>query len=163
MVDLYRFLADHHIAYERHDHPAVFTVEDVRRLVPKLPGAKTKNLFLRDQKGRRHFLVILPADKRVAIKALHELIGSSRLSFGSADRLKKYLGVDPGSVTLFALINDCDHEVELIIDAGLWGQELFQFHPLVNTSTLVVSRENLKRFLDLIGHEVKLLKVPEQK
>ena len=162
MVDLYRFLADHHIAHARHDHPAVFTVEDVKRLVPKLPGAKTKNLFLRDQKGRRHFLVILPAEKRVAIKALHELIGSSRLSFGSADRLKKYLGVDPGSVTLFALINDRGHEVELIIDEGLWGQELFQFHPLVNTSTLVVSRKSLKRFLDLTGHQPKMLDVPEQ-
>jgi Ala-tRNA(Pro) deacylase len=162
MTDLYRFLADHHIEYERYDHPAVFTVEDVRRLVPPLPAAKTKNLFLRDQKGRRHFLLIVPADKRVAIKALHEVIGSSRLSFGSANRLKKYLGVDPGSVTLFALINDRDHEVELIIDESLWNQEAFQFHPLVNTSTLVVSRENLKRFLDLTGHEAKMLEVPEQ-
>jgi Ala-tRNA(Pro) deacylase len=163
MVDLYRFLADHHIEYERYDHPAVFTVEDVKRLVPPLPAAKTKNLFLRDQKGRRHFLVIVPADKQVAIKALHEVIGSSRLSFGSASRLKKYLGVDPGSVTLFALINDRDREVELIVDESLWQQEAFQFHPLVNTSTLVVSRKNLKRFLDLTGHEAKMLEVPAQK
>jgi Ala-tRNA(Pro) deacylase len=163
VVDLYRFLAEHRIEYERYDHPAVFTVEDVRRLVPALPAAKTKNLFLRDQKGRRHFLVIVPADKRVAIKALHAVIGSGRLSFGSPDRLKKYLGVDPGAVTLFALINDRDHDVELIIDEALWKQEAFQFHPLVNTSTLVVSRENLKRFLDLTGHAAKMLEVPEQK
>lgn len=163
MVDLYRFLADHQIEYQRYDHPAVFTVEDVRRLVPRLPAAKTKNLFLRDHRGKRHFLVIVPADKRVAIKALHEVIGSTRLSFGSASRLKKYLGVDPGAVTLFALINDRYHEVELIIDESLWKQEAFQFHPLVNTSTLVISRDNLQRFLHLTGHEAKMMEVPEQK
>jgi Ala-tRNA(Pro) deacylase len=116
MADLYQILAEHHIEYQRHDHPAVYTVEDTKRLVPPLPAAKTKNLFLRDHKGRRHFLVIVPADKRVDIKALRGVIGSSRLSFGSADRLKKYLGVDPGSVTVFALINDPDHKVELIMD-----------------------------------------------
>jgi Ala-tRNA(Pro) deacylase len=70
--------------------------------------------------------------------------------------------VDPGPVTIFALINDPDHEVELIMDESLWGQEAFQFHPLVNTSTLVVSRENLKRFLDLTGHDVNTLVVREQ-
>jgi Ala-tRNA(Pro) deacylase len=163
MVDFYQFLSEHRIDYERYDHPAVYTVDDVKRLVPPLPAAKTKNLFLRDHKGRRHFLVIVPADKRVNIKALNDLIGSSRLSFGSADRLKKFLGVDPGSVTIFALVNDPDHSVELIIDEALWAQKAFQFHPLVNTSTLVVSNDNLKRFLAVTGHEVKTLAVPSQK
>ena len=163
MVDLYQILAEHQIEFERYDHPAVYTVEDVKRLVPPLPAAKTKNLFLRDHKGRRHFLVIVPADKRVDIKALNVAIGSSRLSFGSANRLKKFLGVDPGSVTIFALVNDYDHEVELIIDESLWEQEAFQFHPLVNTSTLVISNDNLKRFLALTGHDVKILSVPSQK
>jgi Ala-tRNA(Pro) deacylase len=163
MVDLYYILAEHHIEYERYDHPAVYTVEDVRRFVPPLPAAKTKNLFLRDHKGKRHFLVIVPAEKRVHIKALHAVIGSSRLSFGSANRLKKYLGVDPGAVAIFALINDPDHEVELILDESLWEHETFQFHPLVNTSTLVMSRTNLKRFLAITGHGVNTLVVPEQK
>ena len=163
MVDLYQILAEHHIEYERFDHPAVYTVEDVKRLVPPLPAAKTKNLFLRDHKGRRHFLVIVPADKRVDIKALNAAIGSSRLSFGSAKRLKKFLGVDPGSVTIFALVNDSDHKVELIIDKSLWKQEAFQFHPLVNTSTLLISNDNLKRFLALTGHDVEIMDVPSQK
>ena len=163
MVDLYQILAEHHIEYERFDHPAVYTVEDVKRLVPPLPAAKTKNLFLRDHKGRRHFLVIVPADKRVDIKALNAAIGSSRLSFGSAKRLKKFLGVDPGSVTIFALVNDSDHKVELIIDQSLWEQEAFQFHPLVNTSTLLISNDNLKRFLALAGHDVEIMDVPSQK
>ena len=106
--------------------------------------------------------MIVPADKRVAIKALHTAIGSSRLSFGSPDRLKKYLGVAPGAVTLFALVNDRDHKVELIVDESLSKEEAFQFHPLVNTSTLVVSRENMKRFLDSTGHQAKMLNVPAQ-
>ena len=163
MVDLYRFLADHQVQYERYDHPAVYTVADVKRLVPPLPAARTKNLFLRDHKGKRHFLVIVPADKRVDIKTLNTAIGSSRLSFGSANRLQKFLGVDPGSVTIFALVNDRDHRVEVIIDKSLWEQKAFQFHPLVNTSTLVVSNANLNRFLTLTGHEVKVLAVPSQK
>ena len=98
MIDLYQFLAENHIEYKRHDHPPVYTVADVERLVPTLPAVKTKNLFLRDKKGRRHFLVAVPAPKRVNIKALGAVIGSGHLSFGSPDRLKKYLGVDPGSV-----------------------------------------------------------------
>jgi Ala-tRNA(Pro) deacylase len=86
MVDLYQILAKHRIDYERHDHPAVYTVEDVKRLVPPLPAAKSRNLFFQDGKGRRHFLVIVPAGKRVDIKALNHAIGSSRLSFGSSNR-----------------------------------------------------------------------------
>ena len=163
MVDFYQYLDEHQIEYERYDHPPVYTVDDVKRLVPPLPAAKTKNLFLRDHKGRRHFLVIVPADKRVDIKALNALIGASRLSFGSADRLKKFLGVDPGSVTIFALVNDPEHSVELIIDEILWTQQAFQFHPLINTATLVISNDNLKRFLASTGHDVRTLGVPSQK
>jgi Ala-tRNA(Pro) deacylase len=162
MEDFYKFLADNQIDYERHDHPAVFTVADVERLVPTLPAVKTKNLFLRDKKGRRHFLVAVPAQKRVNIKALGAAIGAGHLSFGSSDRLKKYLGVDPGSVTVLATINDPDHAVELFFDTVLWAEETFQFHPLVNTSTLVISKEGLKRYFELTGHEVRLIDVPSQ-
>ena len=160
MSDVYLFLADHHIGYKRYDHPAVFTVADVERLVPPLPAARTKNLFLRDKKGKRHFLVVLPARKRVDIKALGVVIGAGRLSFGSPDRLKRYLGVDPGSVTILALIRDSEHAVEVVFDKILGQEEAFQFHPLVNTSTLVISRDSLKRFISQTGHEVCLLDVP---
>ena len=160
MSDFYRFLEENRIEYERHDHPPVYTVAEAQRLVPPLPAAKTKNLFLRDKKGRRHFLVIVPAAKKVDIKALPGVLGSDRLSFGSADRLKKYLGVDPGAVTLFAIFNDPDGKVELIIDESLWQASAFQFHPLVNTSTLVISRENLQRFIDSTGHQARNLNVP---
>ena len=162
MAYFYQFLADNQIEYERHDHPPVYTVADVERLVPTLPAVKTKNLFLRDKKGRRHFLVAVPAQKRVNIKALGAVIGSGHLSFGSPDRLKKHLGVDPGSVTVLATINDPENSVELFFDKILWEEEIFQFHPLVNTSTLVITRENLKRFFELTGHGVRRIDVPAQ-
>ncbi len=160
MTDVYRFLTDHHIEYERHDHPAVFTVADVERLVPPLPAARTKNLFLRNKKGNRHFLVMVPALKRVDLKALGRVVGCGHLSFGSPQRLKKHLGVDPGSVSILALISDADHAVEVIFDQALWQEEAFQFHPLVNTSTLLISRDNLQCFLEATGHQVKTLPVP---
>ena len=160
MDTFFQFLAQHNVEYERHDHPAVYTVEESERLVPPLPGAKTKNLFLRDKKGQRHFLVVIPAQKRVNIKTLPEVVGSSRLSFGSAKRLKKYLGVEPGAVTLLAIFNDPDHKVEVFIDRDLWESEAFNFHPLVNTSTLVISRKDIERFVKATGHEVRIVDVP---
>ncbi|UCG11396.1 MAG: prolyl-tRNA synthetase associated domain-containing protein [Deltaproteobacteria bacterium] len=162
MTDLYKFLEEHNIEYERHDHPPVYTVEDVNRLVPPLPAAKTKNLFFRDEKGRRYFLVVVPAEKRVDIKRLPGVIGSSRLSFGSPNRLNKYLGVEPGAVSVFAIVNDSNKVVEVIIDEASWMSEAFQFHPLVNTSTLLITRENLSLFLELTGHKTKRLAVPAQ-
>jgi Ala-tRNA(Pro) deacylase len=162
MPEFYQFLADHHIEYERHDHPAVYTVEEAERLVPPLPGAKSKNLFLRDKKGLHHFLVVVEAQKRIDIKALTAVIGSGRLSFGSAQRLEKYLGVEPGAVTLLAIFNDPDHEVDVFIDRALWESDAFNFHPLVNTSTLVILRKNLQRFIEATGHQIQIVDVPGQ-
>ena len=162
MPDIYQFLADNQIEYERHDHPPVYTVADVERLVPPLPAAKTKNLFLRDKKGKRHFLVVVPAKKRVDIKALSNVIGAGHLSFGSPDRLKRHLGVDPGSVTILAVVSDPEQAVEVYFDEVLWREEAFQFHPLVNTSTLLIQRDSLERFLKATGHEIQFLNVPAQ-
>ena len=120
-MDIYQFLADHDIEYERHDHPPVFTCEEALRLVPPLPAAKTKNLFLRDRKGRRHFLVAVGYEKVVDLKALASLLGVSKLGFASAERLQRYLGVDPGSVSILGVVNDVNEEVEVIVDQDLWG------------------------------------------
>ncbi len=160
MTDIYEFLNRHGVEYERCDHPPVFTVEDVHRLVPPLPAAKTKNLFFRDKKGKRHFLVIVEGDKRIDIKGLPGALNADKISFGSPDRLKRHLGVDPGSVTLFALVNDTEKNVELVIDKSLWESDAFQFHPLVNTATLVVSRENVERFLEAVEHPARIIDVP---
>jgi Ala-tRNA(Pro) deacylase len=157
--DLLSFLDCNGIEYQRCDHPAVYTVEEAARLVPPLPGAKTKNLFLRDKPGRRHFLVCVPAAKQVDLRALSEALGTGRLSFGSADRLMARLGVEPGAVTLLAVFNDPGRTVELFVDADLWAHEAFQFHPLVNTGTLVLSRAAVTRFLELIDCPFRVIAV----
>ena len=161
--EFYAFLEEHRLAYQRCDHPPVYTVPEAARLVPSLPGAKTKNLFLRDKPGRRHFLVCVPAAKQVDLNVLSDRIGANRLSFASPDRLRKYLGVEPGAVTLLAVFNDPIHAAEVFVDEDLWLADAFQFHPLVNTSTLVISREAVKRFLELTEHPLNLVKVPEKK
>src|SRR2546423_11895387 len=119
-MDLMTYLASHGIDAKRFEHPPVMTVEESDRLVPRLPGAKTKNLFLRDKKGARHFLVTVPHDLVVDLNALGERLGAGRLGFGSAERLLKHLGITPGSVSLLALMNDTAHAVEFVIDRRLW-------------------------------------------
>ncbi len=162
MQEFYDFLKANEVAYDRHDHPAVYTVEESDRLVPKLPGAKTKNLFLRDDKGKRHFLVMVPSDKQVNLKGLTGEIGIKRISFASPQRLQKYLGLEPGAVSPMAVYNDKDHDVEVFFDRDLWESDAFQFHPLVNTSTIVITRDNMERFLNATGHAFQIIQVPER-
>ena len=97
-MDLYSFLADHNIDYERYDHPPVYTCDDVKLGVPPLPAARTKNLFARDKKGLRHFLIVVSDEKMIDLKSLSSLLETGRLSLASPERLKKYLGSDPGAV-----------------------------------------------------------------
>ena len=159
-MDIYRFFDTHGIAYERHDHPAVFTCEEADRLVPPLPAAKTKNIFICDRKGQRHFLVVVGYEKRVDLRALSEILDARKLRLASPQRLKKYLGLDPGSVTLLGVVNDPNGEVEVIVDEDLWTAETFQCHPLVNTSTVVISRKDIQRIMDITGHRVCVRRVP---
>lgn len=162
MNPFFEFLESNEIEYTRHDHPAVYTVEEADRLVPSLPAAKTKNLFLRDDKGRRHFLVLVRSHKQVDLKALKKQLGVKRISFGSPERLQKYLGIEPGAVSLLAVYNDKEHGVEVVMDSDLWEADTFQFHPLVNTSTLVITKENITRFLNATGHKIEVMAVPER-
>ena len=159
-MELTEFLVKHGIHLVRHEHPPVMTVEESLRLVPKFPGAKTKNLFLRDKKGRRHFLVTVPHDKAVDIDALAEMIGVNGLGFGSAERLLKYLGIRPGSVSLLALVSDEARAVEFVIDKALWGAEAVHAHPLDNTATMVIPHADLERFLAATGHTPRVVDVP---
>ena len=159
-ADLDAFLARHGIALRRVDHPPVMTVEESERLVPPLPGMKTKNLFLRDKKGTRHFLVTVPHELVVDLNALGERLGANRLGFASAERLLKHLGITPGSVSLLALVSDTSHSVEFIIDRRLWEASAVHAHPLVNSATLVIPHAELERFLKATGHEVRIIDVP---
>jgi Ala-tRNA(Pro) deacylase len=159
-VNLERFLQRHGIAPARHEHPAVMTVEESERLVPKLPGAKTKNLFLRDKKGRRHFLVTAPHDLPVDLEALGAALGAGRLSFASPARLQQHLGLTPGSVSLLGLVNDEARAVEFVIDRRLWETDAVHAHPLVNTATMVVTHADLERFLAATGHAPRVIDIP---
>lgn len=158
-MDLTSFLARHAIVAERTEHPPVMTVEESERLVPPLPGAKTKNLFLRDKKGTRHFLVTVPHDVTVDLAALGVEIGAGRLGFASAERLQRHLGITPGSVSLLALVNDHAHAVEFVIDRRLWNAEAVHAHPLVNTATLVIRHGELERFLAATGHVPRIVDI----
>ena len=159
-MGIYQILDDHNIEYERHDHSPVFTCEEADRLVPFLSAAKTKNLFLCDKKGRRHFLVVVGSRKVVDLKALSSLLGINKLRFASPERLKRYFGVDPGAVSILGVVNDLNYSVEIIIDKNVWDKKALQCHPLVNTRTLVISLDNIKRLLELTGHDPRILNVP---
>tara|TARA_B100001540_G_scaffold176446_1_gene155751 strand:- start:619 stop:1071 length:453 start_codon:yes stop_codon:yes gene_type:complete len=148
------------VSYERFDHPAVYTVSEAKKLSPEMDGASTKNLFLRDKKGIRHFLVVVPQDKQVDLKELSSILEASRLSFASPDRLKKYLGIEPGSVSILALLNDPEKTVEVFVDNELWNAEIILCHPLVNTSTLAITRDGIKQFLEKTGHNLMLVEIP---
>ena len=160
MTDIYEFLDSLNVSYERFDHPAVYTVSEAKKLSPEMDGASTKNLFLRDKKGIRHFLVVVPQDKQVDLKELSSILEASRLSFASPDRLKKYLGIEPGSVSILALLNDPEKTVEVFVDNELWNAEIILCHPLVNTSTLAITRDGIKQFLEKTGHNLMLIEIP---
>src|SRR5207237_10923547 len=119
-MDLPSFLALHGIAARRVEHPPVMTVEESERLVPPLPGAKTKNLFLRNKKGDRHFLVTVPHDAAVDLNVLGEQLGAGRLGFASPERLMKHLGITPGAVSLLALVNDAAPAAGFVIARRGW-------------------------------------------
>ena len=140
------------IAHKTHRHRPVFTVEESRDLKAALPGGHTKNLFLKDKKGRL-FLLSALGDTVIDLNAVSKLIGSGRFSFGNADLLLQYLGVTPGSVTLFGLINDTDRHVTVVLDEGLFAHDPVNFHPLRNDATTAVSPADMLKFVRATGHE----------
>lgn len=159
-MSLDAFLLHHGIRVERVEHAAVMTVEESERLAPAMPGAKTKNLFLRDKKGLRHFLVTVPARRAVDLDALGATLGAGRIGFASPERLEKHLGIRPGSVSLLALVNDRAGAVEFVIDRTLWEADAVQAHPLLNTATMILPHAELERFLRATGHVPRVIDVP---
>jgi len=153
---LISYLDDLGIETSTAEHPAVFTVDEARRVRGNLPGAHSKSLFLRNKKGRM-WLVVTLEDRTIDLKDLGERLGAGRLSFGSADRLMGYLGVIPGAVTPFATINDHEGVVQIALDRAMLELEPLNFHPLDNTKTTTISAEGLLRFLEATGHTPDLL------
>jgi len=157
MSTIYEVLNQLGIQYVKHEHPAVFTCEQADELAGHVPGGRSKNLFLRNQKGDKHYLFVAFADKRADLKTLTKLVGESRLSFASEDRLMKYLNLTPGSVSPFGLINDTNHEVIVLIDNELMKHETLGFHPNVNTATLEITSTSFKEFLEATGNDVRYI------
>ncbi len=145
------------IAYVRHEHPPVATVEEAEKHWGPLKAAHCKNLFLRNYKGNRHYLVIAPVSRGIDLKRLNAELGEDRLSFASAERLWRWLGVEPGSVSPFGLINDETHHVQVVCDQALRASAALGFHPNVNTATLEIALADFERFLSARGNPVRWL------
>lgn len=151
-AELFAFFDAQGIAHKTFEHPPVFRVGEGLEIKAAMPGGHTKNLFLKDAKGQL-WLVSALGETAIDLKALPAAIGSARLSFGSAERLLENLGVTPGSVTAFALVNDPDHKVRFVVDKSLLAHETINFHPLANDATTAVSREGFLAFLRALGRE----------
>jgi len=160
MKNILQILKNLGITYTEHKHPAVFTVEEANKYYDTIPGTHTKNLFLRNKKGDKHYLVVIESSKRVDLGKLKQILGESKLSFASPERLKEHLNLTPGSVTPFGLIHDKDKKVQVIIDNDLWESEEINCHPNINTSTLTISSKDFRKFLEWTGNSVQSLDIP---
>jgi Ala-tRNA(Pro) deacylase len=150
--DLFAYLDDLGIAHTTVEHEAVFTVAESQKVRERLTGGETKNLFLKDKKGN-YFLVTALQDTEVDLKSIHTRIdGRGRVSFGNAERLMEFLGVVPGSVTAFGVINDTQGNVRVVLDEELMKHDTINCHPLRNDATTSIARDDLLRFLESTGH-----------
>jgi Ala-tRNA(Pro) deacylase len=155
---LFAYLDSLGVAHQTVWHPPVFTVDDAQaqRDRDHLAGGFTKNLFLRDKKGTL-FLVVAPEDATIELKSLHRLLGATgRFSFASSELMRELLGVEPGSVTPFAVINDKAGQITIVLDSAMMAHEVLNFHPLVNTGTTTISRDGLLKFLEATGHRPRI-------
>ena len=155
-AELFACLDSLGIAHKTVTHPPVFTVEEGRELRGAVEGGHTKNLFLRDKKGTV-FLVVALENAVIDLKSLHRLLGATgRFSFGSPELMRELIGVEPGSVTPFSVINDKAGQVTVVLDAAMMEHKILNYHPLVNTGTTTISREGLLRFLEATGHKPRI-------
>lgn len=157
-ADLFRRLDDLGIKTTTVEHAAVFTVAESDKIHADLPGGHTKNLFLKDAKDTL-WLVVAEHQTPVDLKALHKQLGAARFSFGKAELLAEVLGVTPGSVTALAIINDTTGRVSVVVDAALMRYEVINCHPLENTATTAIGREDLLKFIRASGHEPRIVEI----
>jgi Ala-tRNA(Pro) deacylase len=156
---VYARLTELGIEFTRHEHPPVATVEEAEPHWAAIDAMHCKNLFLRNQKGDRHYLVIVKHSKRADLRAIADQIGDGKLSFGSPERLMTHLGLTPGSVSPFGLIHDRAHQVRVVIDRDLKSAERVSFHPNINTVTVTMARSDFDRFLGDCGNPVRYVSV----
>jgi Ala-tRNA(Pro) deacylase len=156
--DLFAFLDGLRITHKTTTHPPLFTVEQSQALRGTIPGGHTKNLFLKDKRDTV-FLVVAPEEASVDLKTLHHRLGAGRFSFGSAELMRELIGVEPGAVTAFGVINDTARRVNVVLDAGLMENAILNCHPLVNTMTTSIARDDLVKFLRATGHQPRVERV----
>ncbi|SNS13465.1 Ala-tRNA(Pro) hydrolase [Anaerovirgula multivorans] len=159
-LKVYEFLEKLDISYKRYEHVPVATIADIEEQVKDLEVIHFKNIFLRNSKGDKHYLVLIDSSKKANTKALAKEIGSTRLSFASDDRLAKYLGLEPGAVSPTGLINDKHKEVEVLVDKDLASQEKVTLHPNVNTASITINYKELQRFLEWCGNKIQYIEIP---
>ena len=147
------------IAFTRHEHPPVATVDEATAHWGDIDATHCKNLFLRNQKGNRHYLVVLVATKKADLRAVADQIGDGKLSFASPERMMTHLGVTPGSVSPFGLINDREHAVRVILDRDFQSAERLAFHPNINTLTYTLAADDFARFLAACGNTVQHVRI----
>ena len=156
---VYDALAGLGIAYARREHPPVFTVDEAACHWVGIPGAHCKNLFLRNKKGNHHYLAVAECSKRVDLKALAKLFHDDRLSFASDERMMRYLGLQPGAVSPFGLLQNEKREVIVVLDEDLKTAEAVSFHPNVNTATLTIAYADLEKFLAWRGNPIRRIRL----
>ncbi|MBH0081056.1 MULTISPECIES: prolyl-tRNA synthetase associated domain-containing protein [Pseudoalteromonas] len=159
---LAELLADLDITYDAIEHPPLHTSLAADEFMIERPGTRLKNLFLRDNEGKRHFLVITAHNKQLDLKALSKQQGLSRLGFASSERLATYLKVAPGCVSMLALLNDKQNEVSLWVDQDIWGGDLFHCHPFENTQTWLLSKADLETFFNHTKHQPRVVFLPSK-
>jgi Ala-tRNA(Pro) deacylase len=157
--ELFAYLDSLGIPHKTVTHPPLFTVEQSQALRGQIPGGHTKNLFLRDKKGVV-YLVVADEEADIDLKCLHRLLGAGgRFSFGSAELLRELLGVEPGAVTPFGAINDRQCRVHIVLDAPMMTHAALNYHPLINTMTTTIARDDLVKFLEATGHPPRIVRV----
>jgi Ala-tRNA(Pro) deacylase len=159
MENIYRILENLDIPYQKYEHPAVYTVEEAEKYDHHIDAGKSKNLFLRNRKGNKHYLLVIQSNKRVDLKGLSGLLGESSIGFASAERLNRYLRLTPGAVSPFGLINDVDDQVHVLIDQDLLTYEKLAYHPNINTETLVIRSSDFKKYLDWTENTVSYIEI----
>lgn len=157
MIDVEDFLKSNNIEYILHKHSAVYTCEEAMKHCSDIPGLACKNLFLKGNKGRRHFLMVLPANKQTDLKKLCGIVWESKISFASPEALKEKLGLEPGSVSPFGLLNDKLKEIEVYIDKEVYEADTVSFHPNRNTATFELQKDMFHKYLNISENKIEVI------
>jgi Ala-tRNA(Pro) deacylase len=158
-MDIYQILDELKIPFQKYEHPAVYTVAEAEKYDIQIDAGMTKNLFLRNKKGDKYFLVVMEGKKRADLKELGLMLDEPKLSFASPEKMSEYLGLTPGSVSPFGLINDSGKVVKVLVDKALMTYDRLGFHPNVNTATLAINTNDFKRFLEWTGNVVNYIEM----